>query len=674
MFTKGEDRVLYIKINNDYLPIGCLTGDSFSESSEMLDTTTRDNAGWKTSVPTLQSYNISFDGLVINTSDIGGDQTKISYDRLTLLKRNKTLIEWKSQDALGVFISIGKGYITELSDSSEIDGFISFNASIIGYGKPGDITDTYFTTTWRTTTPNETITIPTNSSYTYNYNIRTSDGQVFTGVTGDKTINFTIPGDHDINIFGSFPSIYFNDTGDKDKIIDIKKWGNNIWSSFNSSFYGCSNLTGSYTDVANTVNVTDMSSMFQGASSFNSTLSFDASNVTDISNMFYGASSFNSTLTFINTLNITNMLGVFRNATSYNQITSFNTSNVTNMSFMFSGATSFNQSLGFNTSNVTNMRYMFNYATSFNQPLTSLDTSSVTNMSGMFYVATSFNQNLSFDTSSVTNMSGMFRGATSFNSTLSFSDTSNVTDMNSMFYDATSFNQPLTSWDTSSVTNMSIMFRGANSFNQPLNFDTSNVTNMSSMIRLTLSFNQPLTFDTSNVTNMFNMFAGAEAFNSTLTFSDTSNVTNIGGMFRLTLVFNQPLNFDTSSVTNMFRVFEDSVDFNQPLSWDTSNVTSMNSMFDSAASFDQSLNWDITSVLNMFNMFHNITLSTTNYNAILIYWENVLDTTFPGGTGYTPTISISFGGSQYTGGGTAAAARASLINNFNWTITDGGIV
>jgi hypothetical protein len=52
----------------------------------------------------------------------------------------------------------------------------------------------------------------------------------------------------------------------------------------------------------------------------------------------------------------------------------------------------------------------------------------------------------------------------------------------------------------------------------------------------------------------------------------------------------------------------------------------------------------------------------------------VLDTTFPGGAGYTPTISISFGGSQYTGGGAAATARASLINNFNWTITDGGIV
>jgi len=76
----------------------------------------------------------------------------------------------------------------------------------------------------------------------------------------------------------------------------------------------------------------------------------------------------------------------------------------------------------------------------------------------------------------------------------------------------------------------------------------------------------------------------------------------------------------------------------------------------------------------MLSMFVNITLSTTNYDAILIYWENELQTAFPNGVGYTPTISITFGGSQYTGGGTAATARASLINNFNWTIIDGGIV
>ena len=673
MFTKGEDRVLYIKINNEYLPIGCLTGDSFSESSEMLDTTTRDNAGWKTSTPTLQSYNISFDGLVINTSDLGGDQTKISYDRLTLLKRNKTLIEWKSQDTLGVFVSVGKGYITELSDSSEIDGFISFNASIIGYGKPGDITDTYFTTTWRTTTPNETVTIPTNSSYTYNYNIRTSDGQFFTGVTGNKSITFTIPGDYDINIFGSFPSIYFNDTGDKEKIIDIKKWGNNVWGSFNSSFYGCSNLTGSYTDVANTVNVTNMGDMFRGATVFNSALTFDTSNVINMNRAFFSTASFNQPLNSWNTSNVTNMLGMFNGASSFNQyLNSWNTSNVTTMDQMFQSATSFNQPLNFNTSNVTEMFNMFRQASSFNSTLTFSDTSNVTRMNDMFRQATSFNQSLNFDTSSVTSMSNMFRETSDFNQPLNF-DTSSVTNMNSMFRQATSFNQSL-NFDTSNVTIINNMFAGATAFNGTLTFsDTSSITNMVYMFQQATSFNQPLNFDTSSVTTMEQMFNGASSFDQTLNF-DTRAVTNIASMFYGATSFNQYLNsWNTSNVTTMFRLFKSASSFDQPLNFDTSNVTTMKEMFSNASSFDQTLNLDITSVTDMFNMFNGVTLSTTNYDAILIYWENELQTAFPNGSGYTPTISISFGASQYTGGGTAAAARASLVNNFNWTIIDGGI-
>ena len=136
MFTNGTNRVLYIKWDNEYLPIGCLTSDSFSESCEMLDTTTRDNAGWKTSTPTLQSYNISFDGLIINSMFNGGDFTKVSLDRLRVLKRSRTLIEWKLQDRNLTFIDSGSGYITELGDSSSVDEFITFNGSIEGYGAP----------------------------------------------------------------------------------------------------------------------------------------------------------------------------------------------------------------------------------------------------------------------------------------------------------------------------------------------------------------------------------------------------------------------------------------------------------------------------------------------------------------------------------------------------------
>ena len=144
MFINGSNRVLFIKWEDEFLPIGCLTSDSFSENVEMLSTTTRDNAGWATSVPTNQSYNISFDGLVINTSFNGGDFNKVSLDRLRELKRSRTLIEWKSEDVDKIFVDSGKGYITDLSDSANIDEFISFNGSIVGFGEPNSTTASSF--------------------------------------------------------------------------------------------------------------------------------------------------------------------------------------------------------------------------------------------------------------------------------------------------------------------------------------------------------------------------------------------------------------------------------------------------------------------------------------------------------------------------------------------------
>ena len=132
----GSYSVLYVKWQGNFLPIGCLNSDSFNEESEMLDTTTRDNGGWKTSRPASQNYNFSFDGLVENTNFIGGDFTKISLDRLTVLKRTRTLIEWITQDNNLVFVDSGYGYITSLSDVSNIDEFISFTCEVEGVFSP----------------------------------------------------------------------------------------------------------------------------------------------------------------------------------------------------------------------------------------------------------------------------------------------------------------------------------------------------------------------------------------------------------------------------------------------------------------------------------------------------------------------------------------------------------
>ena len=135
-FVNGSDRILYIKYNGVYMPIGCLTGNSFDGSTEMLDTTTRDNQGWATSTPVLQSYSIDFSGIQVNSTLIGGNFNVASYDRLTELKENKIRIEWKIQGKIFPVVNYGFGYINSIGEANNVGEFMSFSGSITGFGKP----------------------------------------------------------------------------------------------------------------------------------------------------------------------------------------------------------------------------------------------------------------------------------------------------------------------------------------------------------------------------------------------------------------------------------------------------------------------------------------------------------------------------------------------------------
>ena len=282
------------------------------------------------------------------------------------------------------------------------------------------------------------FTIPTNNvSYTYDYDIETSDGQVILGNTGNTTITFPSAGTYDIYISRIFPSIVFSNGGDKSKLIDIKQWGNILWESFQLSFRGCNNLT--------TVTATDAPNL--------------------------------------------------------------------------------------------------------------------------------------------TNCSTFFR---------CFANCSNLVTMD------------VSSWDMSTITTCRDMF----------------------LICTNLTYLDVSNWNLSNLTDTLSMF-------STCRILSVLDVTN----------------------------------------WDVSNVTNMRGMFQQANLFNYSLaNWDITSVIDFtsFMVFANPGLSTSNYDATLIGWEATLQAAFPSGVGYTPTISINFGAAKYTLGGSAETARQSLIDNFGWTIADGG--
>lgn len=351
-----------------------------------------------------------------------------------------------------------------IAAASYVGGVVEFNSVNISDGQifTLGINEPVFTTTW--VTSDTQITIPTTGGG-YNYNVAwtnltnpgVNEGSL-SSQTGDAVLTSLENGStYQVEISGSFPRIYFNNGGDKDKIQTIEQWGDIAWQSMQGAFFGCTNLDMNASDAPDLSGVTNLSQMFRASGTFSGDVSgWDVSTITDMSFLFSGT-SFNGNVSSWDVSNVLNMSYMFYLNPAFNgDVSGWITSSVTNMLRLFSHTNVFNQDIsGWDVSSVTNMGTMFNQAFAFNQDISGWNVSLVSNMEQMFRDATAFNADIGgWNVTAVTNMTRMFQGATSFNQDLSLWDVSGITDMNNMFNNANSFDQNIGSWDVTGVTNM----------------------------------------------------------------------------------------------------------------------------------------------------------------------------------------------------------------------------
>ena len=153
------------------------------------------------------------------------------------------------------------------------------------------------------------FTIPTSGSG-YNYGVTTSDGQTFTGQTGNLSISFPASNTvYTINISGSFPLISIENGSNRTRLLTIENLGIYSQGSVNQAraFFGASNLVINASDSGFFGNVTDFNIAWTFCNSLTSFPLIDTGSGTTFQFTWRGCTSLTS-FPLIDTSSATNFL------------------------------------------------------------------------------------------------------------------------------------------------------------------------------------------------------------------------------------------------------------------------------------------------------------------------------------------------------------------------------
>lgn len=132
---KGEGLILYVHDGALYRPVACLTSNSLDSELGVIEAQTKCNPGVTETQAGIFSYTISADAIAIDTTSVGGDDTKASHDYLLDIQMSKVNVNWKMDSGSTDLTYYGNGIITSLGlEAPAGDEFATFTLTINGSG------------------------------------------------------------------------------------------------------------------------------------------------------------------------------------------------------------------------------------------------------------------------------------------------------------------------------------------------------------------------------------------------------------------------------------------------------------------------------------------------------------------------------------------------------------
>ena len=134
MAINGDLIILSVYDGAAYRPVACLTSNSLSETTNVLESVTKCNPGETLKTKGTRSYNISAEGEYIDTTSAGGQTALASHDYLKTLA-DAGNVNWRMATGLADNpFYYGEAIITDLGLTAPANEITTFSATLDGSG------------------------------------------------------------------------------------------------------------------------------------------------------------------------------------------------------------------------------------------------------------------------------------------------------------------------------------------------------------------------------------------------------------------------------------------------------------------------------------------------------------------------------------------------------------